>query len=62
MGVLTSIEFTVACPKCSAAARQRCRTVTTGRVTDTHVARMLAAWAAHPHTLPRAPRPPEEKP
>ena len=31
------------CPTCKAAADQPCRTLTTGRVTDTHVARIRGA-------------------
>lgn len=36
--------FNVDCPKCSAPAGHRCRTLTTGRTTDTHDARWTARY------------------
>jgi len=36
----------VDCPKCGAKVGEKCRTLTTGRVTDSHEARIDAAWAA----------------
>jgi hypothetical protein len=38
-----SARYGVACPTCKAAADQPCRTLTTGRVTDTHAARIRGA-------------------
>ena len=35
----------VECPKCHSMPRDRCRTMVTGRVTDTHRARIDAFWA-----------------
>lgn len=34
----------VECPTCLAGVNLRCRALTTGRVTDTHTARIEAAW------------------
>jgi hypothetical protein len=52
MGELVSHHndpLAVACPKCSAPAGKRCRTLTTNRSTDTHEARWLA-WLNRPRS------------
>ena len=36
----------VECPKCGARVGDRCETLTTGRTTDTHLARVEARWPA----------------
>jgi hypothetical protein len=38
-----SAQYDVICPTCGAFPRDPCRTLTTGRVTDTHAARMTPA-------------------
>lgn len=35
-----SSQYTVECPQCHAAPNQPCRTLRTGRVTDTHLSRI----------------------
>lgn len=46
----------VACPKCSAPAKQRCRTLASGRTTDTHEARWTARYGPSDRTAPAVPR------
>ena len=42
---MSAIQYQVACPTCSAEPERPCRTLTTNRVTDTHLARIDAAYA-----------------
>ncbi len=36
------------CPTCKAPAGERCRSLTTNRVTDTHMARLMARYREAP--------------
>lgn len=49
MQISSRPRYDVACPKCGVAAGQHCRTLTTGRVTDTHNARIDAQYG-HYHS------------
>lgn len=42
-----SAKYPVACPTCHAKIKQPCRSMTTNRVTDTHQARIDAAYPSH---------------
>lgn len=43
-----SAQYNVKCPTCAAAPQQPCRSKTTNRVTDTHRARIDAAYPNNP--------------
>lgn len=50
-----SFLVSVACPKCGAAEGERCRSLTTRRVTDTHVARFDAFYDKPKIRMPAVP-------
>lgn len=43
-----SARYGVPCSTCAAGADDPCRSLVTGQVTDTHVARLKAYWAGWP--------------